>query len=477
MLGLQAATQSTVTNMMKNPIASARGLSRIAFAAALVAVLSACGGGDSGGGTGEQALAQPIRNCVPNKSCFTVGGSITGLTASGLVLADGAGTVSLGPGATWFTFPTYRPKKTNYLVTVTTQPTGQQCSLVNGTGVMDHATVTNISVTCADVIVSTLAGSGSLGSTDGTGTASSFARPSGVAVDSAGNLYVADSSNNKIRKISPAGVVSTVAGTGAVGSTDGTGTAASFFFPNGVASDGVGNLYVADSANNKIRKITPTGEVSTLAGTGARGRDDGPGTAASFNYPQGVAVDSAGNVYVADMNNSIIRKITPAGEVSTLAGNGAIGSVDGTGTAASFFFPNGVALDSAGNVYVADTGNEKIRKITPVGLVSSLAGTATIIGSADGTGTAASFNYPMHIATDSAGNVYVGDSANQKIRKITSTGVVSTLAGTGAIGATDGAGNVASFNYPHGIAVDTAGNVYVGDSSNNRIRKIAQPSP
>jgi sugar lactone lactonase YvrE len=273
---------------------------------------------------------------------------------------------------------------------------------------------------------------GGSGNADGVRAAPSFNFPQGVATDSAGNVYVADSNNNTIRKITPAGVVSTLAGTaGLTGSTDATGAAARFNFPFGVAADSAGNVYVADSRNNIIRKITPAGVVSTLAGTaGLTGSTDATGAAARFTHPVGVATDSAGNVYVADTNNSTIRKITPAGVVTTLAGTaGVFGSTDATGAAASFNSPRGVATDSAGNVYVADTSNNTIRKITPASVVSTLAGTALLAGSTDATGAAASFNVPIGVATDSAGNVYVADSNNDTIRKITPAGAVSTVVG------------------------------------------------
>jgi hypothetical protein len=340
-------------------------------------------------------------------------------------------------------------------------------------------------------MVSTLAGAKEInGSADGTGTATSFSRPLGVATDSTGNVYVTDSGtvthslgtysgSETIRKITPSGVVSTLAGTPwTSGSTDGTGAAAHFRSPSGVATDSAGNVYVADSGNNTIRKITPTGVVSTLAGTpGVTGSADGTGAAASFTGPSGVTTDSAGNVYVADIGNSTIRKITPAGVVSTLAGTpGVYGSADGTGATASFYYPSGLASDSAGNIYVADAGNNTIRKIAPSGVVSTLAGSPgalVILGSSDGIGATASFNYPSGVASDSAGNVYVADEGNNTIRKITPTGVVSTLAGTpGAIGSADGIGAAARFAYPSGVATDSAGNVYVADTGNHTIRKI-----
>ncbi|MHB8522121.1 MAG: NHL repeat-containing protein, partial [Limisphaerales bacterium] len=291
--------------------------------------------------------------------------------------------------------------------------------------------------------------------------------PSGVAVDSAGNVYVADTGNHTIRKVTPARVVTTLAGlAGNPGSVDGTRSAARFNHPSSVTVDRAGNLYVADSDNHTIRKVTPAGVVTTLAGrAGNSGSADGTGTAAQFKQPQGVAVDSAGNVYLADTGNNTIRKVTPAGEVTTLAGlAGGIGSADGVGSGARFSQPRGVALDSAGNVYVADIHNNAIRKVTPAGMVTTLAGLAGYfnVGSADGTGSTARFNYPWGVAADSAGNVYVADTYNQTIREVTPAGVVTTLAGlAGSSGSADGAGSVARFWGPSGVGLDSAGDVYV----------------
>ena len=324
-------------------------------------------------------------------------------------------------------------------------------------------------------VVSTLAGrAGVHGSADGTGAAARFFLARGVAVDSAGNVHVADSGNSTIRKITPAGAVTTLAGAAGVkGSIDGTGAAARFAWPTGVAADSADNVYVADADNNTIRRITPAGVVTTLAGTaGAEGSTDGSGSVARFNSPQGVATDGAGNVYVSEWGNSIIRKITPAGAVSTLAGTAGVrGSTDGTGPAARFNLLRGVAADSAGNVYVA--ADNTVRKITPAGVVSTLAGTAGLRGSTDGTGPAARFNSTNGVATDSAGNVYVSEWDNNTIRKITPAGVVTTLAGTpGVEGSTDGTGAEARFRFPIAIATDSAGNVYVADWGNSTIRKV-----
>ena len=320
--------------------------------------------------------------------------------------------------------------------------------------------------------ISTFAGSGIFGFLNGTGTAAKFNTPTGIATDIAGNIYVADYGNNVIRKITPAGVVTTLAGSGVIGSKDSTGTGASFHFPAGVATDVAGNVYVADQSNNLIRKITSAGVVTTLAGSGVPGAVNGTGTTASFNNPDGVATDTAGNVYVADFTNNLIRKITPAGVVTTLAGSGTPGATNGTGTAASFNAPFSVATDAAGNVYVADRQNNLIRKITPGGVVTTLAGSG-VHGAANGTGTAASFGAPNGVATDAAGNVYVAEYDNNDIRKITHAGVVTTIAGSDTSGSANGIGAAASFKTPYGVAGDASGYIYVADADNALIRKIS----
>jgi len=325
-------------------------------------------------------------------------------------------------------------------------------------------------------VVSTLAGvDPSPGSADGAGSAARFLHPEGVAVDSLGNAYVADAGNNTIRMVTPAGVVSTVAGlAGLAGSVDGTGSAARFAYPMGVAVDGAGNVYVADTGNNTIRMVNPAGVVSTLAGlAGFSGNADGAGPAARFNYPAGVAVDGSGNVYVADTFNFTIRKVTSAGVVSTFAGlAGLAGHVDGTGSAARLLYLEGIGVDGSGNLYVADTGNNTIRMVTPSGVVSTLAGLAGFDGSVDGTGSAARFSRPQGVAVDGSGNVYVADAHNYTIRMVTPAGVVSTVAGLAAnAGSVDGTGTYARFNYPSGVAVDSSGDVYIADQLNSAIRK------
>ena len=260
-------------------------------------------------------------------------------------------------------------------------------------------------------------------------------------------------------------------GTGNFGKSDGGPIVASFHFPLGVISDGAGNFYVADADNNLIRKVNSTGVVTTFAGSGNQGNFNATGTAASFNNPSCVAVDATGNIYVADAGNSLIRKITSAGVVTTFAGNNIPGSNDGTGTAASFNNPTGIIVDAAGNIYVADSGNSLIRKITPLGVVTTFAGSGTK-GNLNGTGIAASFNTPVGLAFDASGNLYVADSGNNLIRMITPTGVVSTIAGDGTKGNNNGPALNSSFNKPSGITIDQAGNIFISDSANNLIRML-----
>ena len=315
-----------------------------------------------------------------------------------------------------------------------------------------------------------------------TTVARSFNNPYGIAVDSSGTIYVADTFNNCIKKVTPAGVVTTLAGS-TMGFSDDTGTAAKFNAPMGLAIDANGDIIVADSHNQRIRKITPEGEVTTIAGSRPVPGDPPP----VFEYPTGVAVDSTGNIFVSDDTKGAILKVTPEGVVSTLAGgNPSFIYSDGQGTNAAFGGSiGGIAIDPNGNIFVADFYCDCIRKVTPTGLVTTIAGYVSPLnrplprsmdfepgGYVDGTGLAAKFNGPKCLAIEANGNLIVTDQANNRIRRVTPAGVVTTIAGNGAAGTTDGAAMSASFNEPAGVAIDAMGNILIADSSNNRIRRI-----
>lgn len=309
------------------------------------------------------------------------------------------------------------------------------------------------------VTVTTFAGSGKPANLDGTGAAAEFYGPSAIAIDASGNLYVADG-DDRIRKITSAGVVTTLAGGGS-GYQDGPGASAKFSRAGALTVDASGNVYVADAANNRIRKITPDGNVVTLAGS-APGYKDGNGAAAQLDYPRAIAVDASGNVFVLDRTFRI-RKITQAGAVTTFAGSGAQGDQDGIGTAAQFNIPGAMAIDASGNLFVAD-GN-KVRKITPSATVTTVGISGVVV--------------PFAIAVDGSGNIYLADGTFQHILKSTKAGAFTSLAGGDGMesGDKDGAGADARFNFGAGgagLAVDARGNVYVADHSNNRIRKITQ---
>jgi IPT/TIG domain/NHL repeat len=319
----------------------------------------------------------------------------------------------------------------------------------------------------------TVAGGATAGYADGNGTAALFGNPSGITKDAAGNLYVADRNNNRIRKITPDGVVTTFAGSGSGGAiVNGTGIAAGFYTPYGITSDAAGNLYVGEYSNQAVRKITPAAVVTTIAGNGTAGNQNGTGTAATFNQPVGLAVDASGNVFIADYINHLIRKITPAGVVTTFAGSGTAALTDGMGTAAAFNGPIALAFDAGGNLIVGDYLNHAVRKITPSGTVTTIAGNGTA-GYVDATGSSARFNKPAGLAVDASNNIFICDAQNNRIRKITAAGVVTTLAGSGNAAFADGTGTAAEFNYPINLCADFPNStLYIADIFNNRIRKL-----
>ncbi len=390
--------------------------------------------------------------------------------------------------------PTTGPKNTPVTITGTgfsTTPAnnavtinGKVCSVVNSTATQLTITIPpsagsgKIKVVIAGAnaesgnfesivttTVTTIAGNGS-GFQDGQGTNAQFNAPRGITIDTTGNLYVGDFFNHKIRKITPNGQVTTIAGS-TKGFADGIGSLAKFDFPEDVAIDAAGNLYITDVFNNKIRKISSTGQVSTIAGS-TEGFTDGQGVNAKFSAPVGITIDNAGNLYITDHVNHKIRKITPNGLVTTIAGSTS-GFADGIGNVAKFDFQDGIEIDATGNLFISDLLNNKIRKVSSTGQVSTITGSTQ--GLADGQGVNAKF-YGLRSSTiDAAGNLYVVESRNNKVRKISPTGLVTTVAGSSS-GFIDGNGASAQFNGPHGITIDSQGNLYVVDTGNHKIRKI-----
>jgi len=342
-------------------------------------------------------------------------------------------------------------------------------------------------------ILTVVAGNGMLGfSGDGGPATSAGLSPQGVAVDAAGNLHIADFGNNRIRKVSPSGTISTVAGSGTKGFSGdgGAATGASLNGPAGVVVDAAGNLYIADSNNNRIRKVSPSGTISTVAGNGTRGfsGDGGPATSAGLS-PQGVAVDAAGNLYIADTFNSRIRKVSPDGMMTTVAGvgpeypaNGGFSGDGGPATSASLYLPGSVVVDAAGNLYIADSYNHRIRKVSPDGIITTVAGDGFTddysrgrFSGDGGPATSASLNFPVGVAVDAARNLYIADFGNHRIRKVSPSGTISTVAGNGVykFGGDGGPAVSASLNWPVKVAVDAAGNLYIADIYNNRIRRVS----
>ena len=319
------------------------------------------------------------------------------------------------------------------------------------------------------VVVTTVAGNGTGDNNSGASTISPINNPIDVVVDPAGNLIVSE--YNRVKKVTPDGSISVLAGDGSRAFADGQGIMAKFNHVNGITINSQGDIFVADRGNQCIRKITPAGLVSTFAGSTSYGYADGVGNNAKFWEPVDVAADSQGNLYVTDRSNLRIRKISSAGVVTTLAGSGNTGYKDGPGNIAEFRHPSGLAVDLQGNVYVADEENDRIRKISPSGVVSTLAGSGAR-SYLDGIAAFADFSTPKDVAVDEKGNVYVTDNLSV-IWKISPDGIVSRVAGTLELAFADGDTDTARFYDPRGLFVDSKGDIYVADRANNRIRKIS----
>lgn len=335
--------------------------------------------------------------------------------------------------------------------------------------------------------ITTYAGSGTSGFSGDGGVAllAKLYDPWAVAVDVGGNVYISDGGNNRLRKVNTSGIITTIAGTGVMGFSGdgGQATLAKLSGPVGVTVDASGNIYIAEPFNNRIRKINSSGVITTIAGNGNLGYsgDGGLATLAELNYPTGVAVDAAGNIYIGDQGNNCIRKVNTGGIITTIAGSGP-GGYSGDGgpaTLALLSTPAGVAVDAAGNVFIGDLGNQRIRKINTGGIISTIAGTGVQGFSGDGAAaTLAQLNQPAGVTVDSSGNVYIADFTNSRIRKINSSGIISTIAGAGVQGyaGDGGAATLAQLNQPYGVAVDVTGNIFIADYFNQRIRKINAPT-
>jgi sugar lactone lactonase YvrE len=332
-------------------------------------------------------------------------------------------------------------------------------------------------------IITTVAGGGNSGLGDGgSATSAQLYNPSGVAIDSTGNLFIADTENHRVRKVSSSGVITTVAGGGEYGPYSGPATSARLYNPSGVAIDSAGNLFIADTGNYSIRKVSTSGIITTIAGNGSGGYsgDDGSATSAQLNSPAGVAVDSVGNIFIADKYNNRIRKVS-SGIITTVVGNGTEGfsGDNGPATSAQLFNPNGVAIDSAGNLFIVDTRNNRIRKVSSSGIITTIAGGGDnrLLGDG-GPATLASLSWPNGAAVDSAGAIFIADSLGRSIRKVSSLGIITTVAGNGTEGFSGDGGPATSAQLaqPSGVAVDSTGAIFIADRANSRIRQVIYPN-
>jgi trimeric autotransporter adhesin len=332
--------------------------------------------------------------------------------------------------------------------------------------------------------LATLAGNGepSFSGDGGPAISSQLNGPSAIGFDAAGNFYIADTDNQRVRRVSADGTIATVIGNGTPGFAVDFGNPADALLhaPRGVAVDAAGRLYIADTLNNRVRKIEPGGNVSTYAGNGNASYfgDGGPAVKAALNQPEGIALDASGNLYIADMLDHVVRKVTPDGTITTIAGFGTPGFAGdgGQATQARLYLPQAVAVDGAGNVYVADTGNHRVRRIDPLGIITTIAGTGeTGFAAGDGPAASTALSSPRGVAADAAGNVYIADTGHNRIRKVFPSGAITTIAGQDGTCCYSGDGGVATaaqLNQPAGLWLDGAGNLYVADTGNNAIRVL-----
>ena len=332
-------------------------------------------------------------------------------------------------------------------------------------------------------IITTVAGTGTAGYSGDGGPATSAQLYDcyGVTLDGSGNMYIADWYNNRIRKVSPSGIITTVAGTGTAGYSGdgGPATSAQLYDPYSVAVDGSGNLFIADEFNYRVRKVSPSGTITTVAGTGVYGYsgDGGPATSAQIYFPHGIVLDGSGNLYFSDSYNHRIRKVSSSGIITTVAGTGTAGySGDGgPATSAQLNTPHGVALDGSGNLYIGDYSNNRVRKVSPSGIITSVAGTGAAGYSGDGgPATSAQLYYPDGVFMDGSGNIYIADESNHRVRKVSPSGIIATVAGNGTRGYSGDGGppTNASFTFPSAVVLDGSGNLYIADSENHRIRLV-----
>jgi sugar lactone lactonase YvrE len=337
-------------------------------------------------------------------------------------------------------------------------------------------------------VITTVAGNGTFAFSgdNGPATNASLSNPTGVTLDAFGNLYIADYANNRIRMVSPSGIITTVAGNGTQGYSgdNGPATSAELYYPTGVAADSYGNLYIADTNNSRIRQVSPNGIITTVAGDGVAGYsgDNAAATSAELSHPLSMSVDSFGNLYIADQLNNRVRMVTAStGIITTVAGNGTQGfsGDDGPATSAELTSPTSVVVDASGDLDIADSGNSRIRKVTTsTGVITTVAGNGTQAYSGDNVAATSAGMSAIGVTVDASGNIYIVDPSNFRIRMVNSSGIITTVAGNGTQGYSgdDGAANSAELNAPYSVALDASGNLYVADANNQRIRKISEVS-